>query len=243
MHGFFPTDGGRGGSVRNVGVYREQVVPRMVEWMCGAAGMDRWRALAVDGLSGRVVEVGFGSGLNLPHYPFDVDVVLAVEPAATARRLAERRIRESSVRVEHVGLDGQHLPLDDASCDAALFTFTLCTVPDPARALREVQRVLRPGGAVHFLEHGLSPDPGVAKWQRRIEPGPTPARRRVPSHAGLAGARRASRLRDAAQRAALRARAQAVVLVHHRRRGQAGRRDTLSRFTVWPGARPEPGPH
>jgi len=153
-----------------MGVYREHVVPRMVDRMCGAAGFDRWRAQAVDGLTGRVVEVGFGSGLNVPHYPPEVEVVLAVEPAALARRLADRRIREAPVRIEHVGLDGQEIPLEDASCDAALCTFTLCTVPDPTRALSEVRRVLRPGGAVHFLEHGLSPDPGVAKWQRRLEP-------------------------------------------------------------------------
>jgi ubiquinone/menaquinone biosynthesis C-methylase UbiE len=153
-----------------VGVYRDQVVPRLVDRMCGSAGFDRWRAQAVDGLFGRVVEVGFGSGLNVPHYPPEVEVVLAVEPAVLARRLAERRIRTAPVRVEHVGLDGQDIPLEDASCDAALFTFTLCTVPDPTRALSEVRRVLRPGAAVHFLEHGLSPDPGVAKWQRRLEP-------------------------------------------------------------------------
>jgi len=153
-----------------MGVYREQVVPRLVDRMCGAAGFDRWRAQAVDGLSGRVVEVGFGSGHNVPHYPPEVEVVLAVEPAQLARRLADRRISAATVRVEHVGLDGQDIPLEDESCDAALFTFTLCTVPDPTRTLFEVRRVLRPGGAVHFLEHGLSPDPGVAKWQRRLEP-------------------------------------------------------------------------
>jgi ubiquinone/menaquinone biosynthesis C-methylase UbiE len=145
-------------------------VPRLVEWTCGVAELDRWRLQAVDGLSGRVVEVGFGSGLNVRHYPSDVDVVLAVEPAAAARRLAARRIRESAVPVEYVGLDGQKIPLDDACCDAALFTFTLCTVPDPAQALGEVRRVLRPGGLVHFLEHGMSPDPGVAKWQYRLDP-------------------------------------------------------------------------
>jgi ubiquinone/menaquinone biosynthesis C-methylase UbiE len=137
---------------------------------CGSKEVGRWRAQATTGLSGRVVEVGFGSGLNLAHYPPDVDVVLAVEPAALARRLAERRIRETGVTVQHVGLDGQQIPLDEASCDGALITFTLCTVPDPAQALAEVHRVLRPGGTVHFLEHGLSPDPGVAKWQRRFEP-------------------------------------------------------------------------
>ena len=142
-----------------MGVYRDHVVPRLVDVACGATGFDRWRARATEGLTGRVVEVGFGSGLNVPHYPPEVDVVLAVEPAAVARRLAEQRVAGCPVPVEHVGLDGQQLPLDDASCDAALFTFTLCTVPDPALALSEVHRVLRPGGTVHFLEHGLSPDP------------------------------------------------------------------------------------
>jgi ubiquinone/menaquinone biosynthesis C-methylase UbiE len=153
-----------------VGLYREHVLPRLVDMTCGTKELDRWRAQATAGLSGRVLEVGFGSGLNLAHYPADVDVVLAVEPAALARRLAERRISATGVTVQHVGLDGQQIPLDEASCDGALFTFTLCTVPDPAQALAEVRRVLRPGGRVHFLEHGLSPDPGVAKWQHRFEP-------------------------------------------------------------------------
>ena len=153
-----------------MGLYRDHVVPRLVDIACGSAGFDRWRAQAANGLAGRVVEIGFGSGLNVPHYPPAVDVVLAVEPARVARQLAEKRIAASAVRVEHVGLDGQEIPLDDASCDAALITFTLCTVPDPEQALSEVRRVLRSGGTVHFLEHGLSPDAGVARWQHRIEP-------------------------------------------------------------------------
>ena len=153
-----------------MGFYNEQVVPRLVEWTLGTSGFDKYRARTTEGLSGRVVEIGFGSGLNLPHYPPEVQTVLAVEPADVARRRAERRIRDAAVSVEHVGLDGQELPIDDASCDAALFTFTLCTVPDPSRALAELRRVLRPGGTVHFLEHGLSPDPAVAKWQHRFEP-------------------------------------------------------------------------
>jgi SAM-dependent methyltransferase len=153
-----------------VGLYREQVVPRLVGRMCGAARFDRWRALAADGLRGRVVEIGFGSGLNVPYYPPDLDVVLAVEPSALALRLAGPRIAASPVLVSHIGLDGQDIPLLDASCDTALVTFTLCTVPDPQQVLSEVGRVLRPGGTVHFLEHGLSPDVGLAKWQHRIEP-------------------------------------------------------------------------
>ena len=153
-----------------MGFYNEQVVPRLVEWTLGTSGFDKYRARTAEGLSGRVVEIGFGSGLNLPHYPPEVQDVLAVEPAHVARQRAERRIRAAAARVEHVGLDGQKLPLEDASCDAALCTFTLCTVPDPSLALGELLRVLKPAGTVHFLEHGLSPDPGVAKWQHRIEP-------------------------------------------------------------------------
>lgn len=170
MWGFFLTEEGAGTSVRQMGIYREHVLPHLVDWTCGSAGFEPWRARTAEGLTGTVVEIGFGSGLNVPHYPPEVDVVLAVEPAATARRLARRRVDASAVHVEHAGLDGQHLSLDDASCDAALCTFTLCTVPYPEQALAEVRRVLRAGGTVHFLEHGLSPDPGVAKWQRRLEP-------------------------------------------------------------------------
>jgi ubiquinone/menaquinone biosynthesis C-methylase UbiE len=132
--------------------------------------MASWRAAVTEGLEGRVVEIGFGSGLNLEHYPPTVDVVLAVEPAAVARRLAVRRIASSRVEVEHVGLDGQCIPLPDDSGDAALSTFTLCSIPDAHRALLELRRVIRPGGRFHFLEHGLAPDPGVVAWQRRLEP-------------------------------------------------------------------------
>ena len=153
-----------------VGFYREQVLPRLVDHACSTAGMASWRTAVTEGLAGRVVEIGFGSGLNLEHYPATVDVVLAVEPAAVARRLAARRIASSGVAVEHVGLDGQSIPLHDAGSDAALSTFTLCTIPDVHRALLELRRVIRPGGRFHFLEHGLAPDPGVVVWQRRLEP-------------------------------------------------------------------------
>lgn len=153
-----------------MGIYREQVLPRLVDRACGGRDLERWRAKVLDGLRGDVVEIGFGSGLNVGVYPLEVDRVFAVEPAATARRLAERRIAGSRVPVDHVGLDGERLPLDDDSCDGAVSTFTLCTIPDVDRALTELRRVLRPGGTLHFLEHGLSPEPGVARWQHRLEP-------------------------------------------------------------------------
>jgi ubiquinone/menaquinone biosynthesis C-methylase UbiE len=153
-----------------VGFYREQVLPRLVDRACRSSSLDRWRAEVTEGLTGRVVEVGFGSGLNTDYYPAEVELVLAVEPAAVARKLAEKRISRSAVAVEHVGMDGQSIPLDDNSCDSALSTFTLCTIPDVRQALNELRRVMRPGARFHFLEHGLAPDPAVAAWQRRLEP-------------------------------------------------------------------------
>jgi ubiquinone/menaquinone biosynthesis C-methylase UbiE len=153
-----------------MGVYRERILPRLVEVACGGAQMERWRARATDGLAGTIVEIGFGSGLNVPVYPAEVTHVFAVEPALVARQRAEGRVAASHVEVVHVGLDGQSLPLDDESCDGALSTFTLCTIPDVEAALSELFRVLRPGGRFHLLEHGLSPDPKVATWQHRIEP-------------------------------------------------------------------------
>jgi SAM-dependent methyltransferase len=150
--------------------YREQVVPRLVAVTCGSKAMRGLRDKAAAGLSGRVVEIGFGSGFNVPHYPVEVEQVLAVEPSATAWRMASRRIAASPVPVEQVGLDGQSIPLDDASCDGALCTFTLCTIPDPAVALAELHRVLRPGAPFYLLEHGHAPDARVAAFQRRVEP-------------------------------------------------------------------------
>lgn len=150
--------------------YREKLLPRLVDRACGSKGMDRWRRRVTDGLYGTVVEIGFGSGLNMPAYPAEVEKVYAVEPAALGRRLAAPRIEQSHVEVEHVGLHGESLPLDDNSCDGALSTFTLCTIADVEQALQEVRRVLRPGGRFHYLEHGAAPDASVAKWQRRLEP-------------------------------------------------------------------------
>lgn len=150
--------------------YRRHVLPRLIEVACGSAPLREWRDKVTAGLSGRVVEIGFGSGLNVPHYPAAVRRVYAVEPALLARRLSAQRVSASPVDVVHVGLDGSALPLDDSSCDAALSTFTLCTIPDVAGAVTEVRRVLRPGGTFHVLEHGLSPDPAVARAQRLLDP-------------------------------------------------------------------------
>ena len=132
--------------------------------------MAKFRRRTVDGLSGTIVEVGFGSGLNAPVYPPEVNEVMAVEPSMPARERSARHNVDTSARVEFVGLDGARLPLEDASCDGALSTFTLCTIPDVHAALAELHRVVRPGGRFHFLEHGVAPDASVETWQHRIEP-------------------------------------------------------------------------
>ncbi|MBM3674152.1 MAG: class I SAM-dependent methyltransferase [Actinobacteria bacterium] len=154
-----------------MGFYEERVLPRVVELTCGGKRMEVVRRPALDGLAGTVVELGFGSGTNVGLYPPAVERVLAVEPSELARARAAKRIAgHPEPPVEFVGLDGAHLALDAASVDAVLSTWTLCTIPDVERAIDEVRRVLRPGGELHFLDHGLSDDPRVARWQHRLEP-------------------------------------------------------------------------
>jgi ubiquinone/menaquinone biosynthesis C-methylase UbiE len=158
-----------------VGLYDDHVLPRLIDLTLGARALDELRARTTRDLAGEVVEVGFGSGRNLPHYSAAVTRVLAVEPSAVGRKLAAGRIAASPVPVDFVGLDGEALPLADASVDHVVSTWTLCTIPDVETALEEIHRVLRPGGTFRFLEHGRSPDPGVARWQDRL----TPVQRRV----------------------------------------------------------------
>jgi len=153
-----------------MGLWENHLLPRVIDVLLGNREVRRHREDVIAGLSGSVVEIGFGSGLNVPLYPAAVTSVLAVEPSSTGRKLSAKRVSRSPVPVEYVGLDGQELQMDDESVDAALSTFTLCTIPDGSRALDELRRVLRPGGQIHFLEHGLAPDSDVAAKQQRFNP-------------------------------------------------------------------------
>jgi ubiquinone/menaquinone biosynthesis C-methylase UbiE len=153
-----------------MGFYADQVLPRVMDVVMRADELTAIRARVAAGLSGEVLEVGFGSGLNVAHYPPDVTRVLAVNPETAGRKLAAPRVAASVVPVEYIGLDGQSLPLAADSVDHALSTWTLCSIPRAEQALDEIRRVLRPGGTLHFVEHGRSSDSKVAHWQDRLTP-------------------------------------------------------------------------
>jgi len=154
-----------------MGFYDEQILPRGINWVMGMQAYSVQRERALKDVRGTVLEIGFGSGLNLPLYPVDVDKVYAVDPAQLGRRLARQRIRRAPFAVEFVDLNPDHtLDFPDHAVDAVVTTWTLCTIPNVALALREFQRVLKPDGRYFFLEHGRDPDASVARWQDRWNP-------------------------------------------------------------------------
>ena len=153
-----------------MGFYEDRILPRIITKTCGLPAMNKLRRRACEPLSGRVVEIGFGSGFNVGQYPDAVTQVAAVEPSDTGWQLGAERIAASTIPIERSGLDGQHLPFADDTFDSALSTFTLCTIPDMPAALAELRRVVKPGGVFAFFEHGNAPDEGVRRWQRRLEP-------------------------------------------------------------------------
>ncbi len=151
-------------------LYRDVLFPRLVDRVMDTELIREIRQRVCAGLAGEVVEIGFGTGHNLPFLPPEVTRLRAVDPMETGAKLGADRISASPVQVDMAGLDGQRLPFEDGSADAVLCTWTLCSIPDAVAAMREVRRVLRPGGTLHFVEHGRAPDAGVARWQDRLNP-------------------------------------------------------------------------
>lgn len=153
-----------------MGFYSRYLFPRLMDWGMRSDRFRRERDKTLRDIGGRVLEVGFGSGLNLPHYPETVDGLVTVDVNPGMKHLARRRLQETRLAVEHHIMSGEDLPMEDESFDCAVSTWTLCSIPDVSSALEEVLRVLKPGGTFVFVEHGLSPDPKVARWQQRLTP-------------------------------------------------------------------------
>jgi len=156
---------------RVMGLYTDHILPRCIDFALSRPPILELRARVTQGLAGRVLEVGFGSGLNLPYYPREVTHVWALDPALLAPSLSAARRAASPLPVEWLTLTtDRRLPLADGAVDAVLSTFTLCTIPEIGPALRELYRVLKPCGKLHFLEHGLSPEARVARLQHFFTP-------------------------------------------------------------------------
>lgn len=154
-----------------MGLYENYCLPHLINFACGLKTFRRQRRRVVPAARGRVLEVGFGSGLNLPYYDQNrVEFVWGLEPSAGMQHRAQRNVERSPVEVRWLDLPSETIPLEDNSADTVLLTYTLCTIPGWEQALREMRRVLKPGGELIFSEHGSAPEENVRRWQERLDP-------------------------------------------------------------------------
>lgn len=154
-----------------MGFYAKHILPFCLDKACGIGPIEKQRAKIVPLAKGCVLEIGIGSGLNLPHYnPAQVSKVIGVDPDEHIWSRSESRRAGAEFQVDRIGLSGEDIPMERDSVDTVVVTYSLCTIPDPVKALREMRRILKPDGDILFCEHGLAPDASVAKWQSRIDP-------------------------------------------------------------------------
>lgn len=154
-----------------MGFYDKHVLPRFINCACGTKPIMKQREKVLPLASGTVLEIGIGTGLNLPLYDAaKVDRVIGIDPSENSWELAAERVASVDFPVEFLGLPGEQIPLEDNSVDTVMVTYSLCTIPDPVKALEGMARVLRPGGKLVFCEHGMAPDANIVKWQNRIDP-------------------------------------------------------------------------
>jgi ubiquinone/menaquinone biosynthesis C-methylase UbiE len=151
-----------------MGFYSRVIFPRLCDFLLDRPFLAKYRRELLAGVRGKILEIGFGTGLNLPHYPEHVRQITVVDPNMGMHWRAQKRIAQAGIQVDHRVVGGERLPFEDNSFDCVVSTFTLCSIDDVNQALSEVYRVLKPGGRFLFLEHGLSPEPSVQKWQHRL---------------------------------------------------------------------------
>lgn len=154
-----------------MGFYEKRILPFILNAAMDQKPIRYQRKKVVPHAEGRILEIGIGSGLNLSFYdPTKVEKIWGLDPSAELRVYAEKEAAKVPFDVEFIGLDAEEIPLDDASVDTVLMTYTLCTIPDPVTALKGMRRVLKPGGKLIFCEHGKAPDESVQRWQNRLNP-------------------------------------------------------------------------
>lgn len=153
-----------------MGFYSSVVLPRLLDWSMSDPNWAKYRQSLLSEVQGEVLEIGFGTGLNLAYYPDHIDRITVIDRNPGMHQLAERRIRESGKRVENLVLNSERLPMADNRFDSVVSTWTLCSIAQVEQALQEIHRVLKPGGKFFFVEHGLSPNPKVQTWQHRLTP-------------------------------------------------------------------------
>lgn len=153
-----------------MGFYDKWILPRLVDVAMRNREATRYRSRIVPEARGVVLEIGVGSGLNLPFYGTEVELLYGLDPSAELLAMARKKVGGTGFPVDFLAHSGEEIPLGDAAVDTVVMTWTLCSIPDPARALAEMKRVLRPGGMLLFAEHGLAPETGVQRWQHRLNP-------------------------------------------------------------------------
>jgi ubiquinone/menaquinone biosynthesis C-methylase UbiE len=153
-----------------MGFYSRNILPYLLDWAMADPNFAKYRQAVLADVQGDVLEIGFGTGLNLAYYPERIQNLVAIDANPGVHRLAEKRIKSASLTVDHRILNGENLPMPDNSFDSVVSTWTLCSIANVQQALQEIHRVLKPGGKFFFIEHGLSNEPNVQTWQNRLTP-------------------------------------------------------------------------
>ena len=153
-----------------MGFYSEKILPYLLDWSLSASYLAKYRQEILADVKGEVLEIGFGTGLNLSYYPDSIDKLVAIDANPGVHKIAQKRVQTSQITVDCRVLNGEKLPMADNTFDSVVSTWTLCSIAKVEQALEEVYRVLKPGGKFFFIEHGLSQEPQVQKWQNRLTP-------------------------------------------------------------------------